>query len=401
MTTINFKRGSTFVIYCQRQDSTGAAVNLTGVTLTSQIRGLGYSFALTTAITDATNGKFTVSATPADNIAWPVATLYFDVLFDDGTYALLSDTINVAVSDRQTQSVTSTSTGLPGASGNPLVFKDTPQTTGTISAGETVQTASNFYTYAAHYLGPLTADPTTQPDGSALETGDLYWSTAAKELKTYNGTNWQVNYTPSPSTISDITYTGTLTGGTGAVNIGSGQLYKDASGNVGIGISSPGAHLHVLSGATATAALRVESAVGSATLDDIKVIRSGGSGGSGVAQNAWIQLNNSTDANGAGWQTYDGGSIFWGYSSGWHEHMRTDSSGRLLVGKTSASGSGVIQANGPISTRGYTVATLPSGAAGDRAYVTDATSPTFLGALTGGGSTVTPVFHNGSAWVAG
>jgi hypothetical protein len=35
-------------------------------------------------------------------------------------------------------------------------------------------------------------------------------------------------------------YTGTLTGGTGVINIGSGQLYKDASGNVGIGTSSPG-----------------------------------------------------------------------------------------------------------------------------------------------------------------
>jgi hypothetical protein len=34
-------------------------------------------------------------------------------------------------------------------------------------------------------------------------------------------------------------YTGTLTGGTGVINIGSGQFYKDASGNVGIGTSSP------------------------------------------------------------------------------------------------------------------------------------------------------------------
>jgi hypothetical protein len=32
-------------------------------------------------------------------------------------------------------------------------------------------------------------------------------------------------------------YTGTLTGGTGVINIGSGQLVKDASGNVGIGVT--------------------------------------------------------------------------------------------------------------------------------------------------------------------
>jgi hypothetical protein len=41
-------------------------------------------------------------------------------------------------------------------------------------------------------------------------------------------------------------YTGTLTGGTGVINIGSGQFYKDTSGNVGIGTSSPTAKLHTV-----------------------------------------------------------------------------------------------------------------------------------------------------------
>lgn len=53
-----------------------------------------------------------------------------------------------------------------------------------------------------------------------------------------------------------------------------------------------------------------------------------------------------------------------------------------------------------INTGAYTVATLPTGVTGDRAYVTDALAPAFLGALTGGSSTVTPVFYNGSAWVS-
>ena len=39
--------------------------------------------------------------------------------------------------------------------------------------------------------------------------------------------------------------------------------------------------------------------------------------------------------------------------------------------------------------------------AGRRAYVTDATAPTFLGTLTGGGAVVCPVIDNGSVWVAG
>lgn len=53
----------------------------------------------------------------------------------------------------------------------------------------------------------------------------------------------------------------------------------------------------------------------------------------------------------------------------------------------------------PVLT-GYTVATLPAGTIGMMAYVTDATAPTYLGTLTGGGSVVTPVFYNGTAWVS-
>lgn len=44
---------------------------------------------------------------------------------------------------------------------------------------------------------------------------------------------------------TDLNYTGTLTGGTGVVNLGSGQFYKDASGNVGIGTSSLATNLQV------------------------------------------------------------------------------------------------------------------------------------------------------------
>lgn len=51
----------------------------------------------------------------------------------------------------------------------------------------------------------------------------------------------------------------------------------------------------------------------------------------------------------------------------------------------------------------YTVATLPACATatkGTNAYVTDATSPTYNGSLTGGGTVVVPVFCSGTAWTA-
>ena len=51
----------------------------------------------------------------------------------------------------------------------------------------------------------------------------------------------------------------------------------------------------------------------------------------------------------------------------------------------------------------YTVATLPTcntAAKGLNAYVTDATSPTYNGTLTGGGAVVVPVFCSGVSWTA-
>lgn len=53
-----------------------------------------------------------------------------------------------------------------------------------------------------------------------------------------------------------------------------------------------------------------------------------------------------------------------------------------------------------VKTNGYTVATLPAGVIGMTAYVTDATAPTYLGTLTGGGAVKCPVFYNGTAWVS-
>jgi hypothetical protein len=43
--------------------------------------------------------------------------------------------------------------------------------------------------------------------------------------------------TPNTGAFTNLSYTGTLTGGTGVVNLGSGQFYKDASGNIGVGVT--------------------------------------------------------------------------------------------------------------------------------------------------------------------
>lgn len=54
-----------------------------------------------------------------------------------------------------------------------------------------------------------------------------------------------------------------------------------------------------------------------------------------------------------------------------------------------------------VTANGFTVATLPTGVVGQRAYVTDASSPTFGSAVSGGGAVVIPVFRNATAWIVG
>ena len=55
--------------------------------------------------------------------------------------------------------------------------------------------------------------------------------------------------------------------------------------------------------------------------------------------------------------------------------------------------------NAPIRLKNYTVATLPAGTQGDKAFVTDALGPTYLTTVVGGGAIVTEVFYNGTNWV--
>ena len=43
--------------------------------------------------------------------------------------------------------------------------------------------------------------------------------------------------TPAETVLGNLSYTGTLTGNGGIVNLGSGQVYKDASGNLGLGVT--------------------------------------------------------------------------------------------------------------------------------------------------------------------
>lgn len=76
----------------------------------------------------------------------------------------------------------------------------------------------------------------------------------------------------------------------------------------------------------------------------------------------------------------------------------------VLVGSFTTTGlavTGAISATTTVATGVYTVATLPAGVKGQRAFVSDANATTFASTVAGGGSNNVPVFYNGTNWLIG
>ena len=101
----------------------------------------------------------------------------------------------------------------------------------TISALPTPPSPSDspaaFNSKAFDLLGAL---PTFVTEANGLEAENAAAASAAATAAANAALASKLN-TTNPS------YTGTLTGGTGVVNLGSGQFIKDAAGNVGLGVT--------------------------------------------------------------------------------------------------------------------------------------------------------------------
>lgn len=85
---IEIKRGDEFSLDITRVDANGNPVDITGQTVTSQVKITGFTTNLTVTVVDAPVGKARLSAPASATALWPIATLSCDVKYDGGGGAI-------------------------------------------------------------------------------------------------------------------------------------------------------------------------------------------------------------------------------------------------------------------------------------------------------------------------
>jgi hypothetical protein len=148
---------------------------------------------------------------------------------------------------------------------------------------------TSINSFANTYLGPSASAPTQDPDGSALDLGDLYFDTTQNELKVYKSSGWAAAGSTVNGTSDRFTYTvsSSTTTITGADNSGSVLAYD--AGFIDVYLNGVkmvnGSDVTVTSGTSVVFA----TAIGASGTDTVDIIAFG------TFQLANISINDLTD----------------------------------------------------------------------------------------------------------
>ena len=215
----------------------------------------------------------------------------------------------------------------------------------TLPAGNPVVTGTTITSSWANTTMQNIADGLTQSvasDGQTPMSGSLNMAnnkiisvtdpTSAQDAATKAYVDAKTDGT-SAGSFTNLAYTGTLTGGTGVVNIGSGQVYKDASGNVCIGTATP-------TGKLTASVSSGEASIDAQTTDTTTAPAAYFNARGGTYGSTYYRALRGMDATGgtAHWAVgqfnapEDTLAFYTGTSLA--EAMRIDSSGNLMIGTT-------------------------------------------------------------------
>jgi len=190
---------------------------------------------------------------------------------------------------------------------------------------------TNFTPISLYYSATAAAAPTAGnlvAGELAINTNDgvLYYKDSSGVVQSI------ASKAGNSGSFTNLAYTGTLTGGTGIVNLGSGQFYKDASGNVGIGVTpktwSQGKAIEVGNSGTAL--------WNSSTQDNNSLICNSYYNGGFLFAGTGYASRYQQSAGVHIWQTSSASGTV-GNAVTFNTSMTLDASGNLLVGTTTAS----------------------------------------------------------------
>ena len=212
-------------------------------------------------------------------------------------------------------------------------------------SGATSSSTANSVTFNSSGSG---ASSPTSFNGSVAQTIS-YNTIGAPGISGTNATGtWPISISGTAATATNqsggtvsatsIAYSTTLTGGTGIVNLGSGQFYKDASGNVSIGSTSTPATLYVRGGNSNN--LSIDN--GGQQFTTVSLYNNG----TEKAQMYWDQTNTlfvfGTDVSAP--VVFKAATV---------ERMRISSAGGVSIGTTTDAGVGNLLVNGTVTASNH------------------------------------------------
>lgn len=336
----------------------------TNSTATPTAGGIGYGTGTAHAYTAAGTTNQVLISNGAGVPTWSNLSSVGVSTFSGGTTGLTPSTATagaitlagtLAVANGGTGVTTSTGTGSVVLSNSPTLVTPNLGTPSTLVGTNITGTAAGLS------IGGTAAVGTTMTNTGGVTTNAIYYiNFLGTNTSSNQGSNTAAALTFNPSTgllsTTGINYSGTLTGGTGVVNIGSGQIYKEAGGNVSIGSTSNVAKLYVKGGNSNNLA-----------------IDNGGqqyttatwyNNGTAKAQTYWDNTNalfvSGTDVAGA-----------YVFKTNTVERMRISSLGNVSIGTASTPISFLVNATDALGVPVGTILQRPTGADGYIRYNAD------------------------------